>query len=405
MSRQWFSLVPTADISISDISQVDISNIKAIFELKQPNLDPPGSGTYTALFNLNIESNNWNQIYGDPSNVPNWENSLQANYAYWVYCRPSETMFGSIDLSNMTCNSASILYTCNVAIHSLEIILNNITLSCSSGVIMNLNPPPSALYYNNDSIIISQFNTIPIALTTTQTNLCDISFTMSDSYSIKTVKFMDSSGNLIPNIAKSSVTYMCGLPPQQQQQSALEQPVIEQPVIEQPVIEQPVVELEQPVVELEQPVVELEQPVVEQPVVELEPEFITLDISNITGDSIDIIYKTNFDWRSFELVLTGIDVESVSKISNINIPIHIKNSKTIIGIAIDNNNNIIKSSNNFKTLCRLNYKSRLAPSMGIQTATIIDCNLKIKYPYPGLAEINPILPYSISNPLYPIDLI
>ena len=29
MSRQWFSVVPTTDISISDIPNVDISNIKA----------------------------------------------------------------------------------------------------------------------------------------------------------------------------------------------------------------------------------------------------------------------------------------------------------------------------------------------------------------------------------------
>ena len=41
MSRQWFSVVPTTDMSISDIPNIDISNIKAIFQILDTALDLP----------------------------------------------------------------------------------------------------------------------------------------------------------------------------------------------------------------------------------------------------------------------------------------------------------------------------------------------------------------------------
>ena len=62
MSRQWFSVVPTTDMSISDITNVDISNIKAIFQIwDTATITADPFGRYYTPFDMDIQSNNWQQ--------------------------------------------------------------------------------------------------------------------------------------------------------------------------------------------------------------------------------------------------------------------------------------------------------------------------------------------------------
>jgi hypothetical protein len=67
MSKQWFSLIPTADISITNLDNTDISNIKAILKLQT--VDISINGRIYMPYDLDIQSANWNQVYGDLTKI------------------------------------------------------------------------------------------------------------------------------------------------------------------------------------------------------------------------------------------------------------------------------------------------------------------------------------------------